>query len=131
MKPSARQNADYAHAENRTGGLPHVYADERAIRQIVVNLLSNAHQIHAGRRRGQRVRADARPTAGSPSAWRTPASASPRKIKAHVFERFGRGRHDVASRKGTGLGLAIVKGFAEAHDGDVDSAKRDRARARA
>ena len=44
-----------------------VYADEKRLRQILINLLSNAHQVHAGRQRavrralpqpGRRVRGD-------------------------------------------------------------------------
>ena len=47
-------------------------------------------------------------------------SAAAEEDQGHVFERFGHGRHDVATAdKGSGLGLAIVKGFAEAHDGTV------------
>ena len=40
--------------------------------------------------------------------------------QANVFERFGKGRHDlVRNAEGAGLGLPIVKGLTEAHGGGV------------
>jgi two-component system cell cycle sensor histidine kinase PleC len=100
-------------------GYPRVLADERAIRQIVGNLLSNALKftppggcitIFA------HLEPDGRPAFGVEDTGIGIAEDD----QPTVFERFGKGRHDVTTMdKGTGLGLAIVKGFAEAHDGDV------------
>lgn len=99
--------------------LPMVLADPRAIRQIVANLLSNALKFTPA---GGRVAV----SAAVLDDGRVAIAVEDNGIgiapedQLQVFERFGRGRHDVAiADKGTGLGLAIVKGFAEAHDGEV------------
>lgn len=101
-------------------GLPRVHADERALRQILVNLISNAIKftpaggcvtLFAGRGDDGRLAFGVDDT----------GIGIAEEDQARVFERFGQGRHDVATAdKGTGLGLAIVKGFAEAHDGEVE-----------
>jgi two-component system cell cycle sensor histidine kinase PleC len=100
-------------------GLPQVHADERGMRQIVTNLLSNAVKFTPP---GGCVTAFARMEPDGSLAFGvedTGIGIAP-EDQAHVFERFGHGRHDVATAdKGSGLGLAIVKGFAEAHDGTV------------
>jgi two-component system, cell cycle sensor histidine kinase PleC len=101
------------------GQIPHTHADERAIRQILVNLVANA--LKFTKKGGSvsvfgRVEEDGRLAFGVEDDG---IGIAP-EDQVHVFERFGRGRHDVtATGKGTGLGLAIVKGFAEAHDGEV------------
>jgi two-component system cell cycle sensor histidine kinase PleC len=100
-------------------GLPSAYADERGLRQIVVNLLSNAVKFTPPEGHVTvfaRIENDGRLALGVSDTGMGIASGD----KEHVFERFGRGRHDVTEElKGTGLGLAVVKGFAEAHDGSV------------
>ncbi|MGH6870131.1 MAG: sensor histidine kinase [Rhizomicrobium sp.] len=100
-------------------GLPAVHADERGLRQIANNLLSNAIKFTPP---GGCVTAFARMEPDGRLAFGvedTGIGIAPEE-QAHVFERFGHGRHDVTTAdKGTGLGLAIVKGFAEAHDGTV------------
>lgn len=104
---------------NVTRGLPSVYADERGLRQIVANLLSNALKFTQPEGRVTvfaHVERDGRLALGVADTGVGIANDD----KDHVFERFGRGRHDVTEElKGTGLGLAVVKGFAEAHDGTV------------
>ncbi len=100
-------------------GLPQVFADERGLRQILANLLSNA--INFTQPDGRitvfaRVDPDGRLAFGVEDTGMGIAKDD----QVHVFERFGKGRHDVmVPNKGVGLGLAIVKGFAEAHDGSV------------
>lgn len=100
-------------------GLPIVLADRRALRQIVANLLSNALKFTPP---GGKVTASAAILSDGRlaiSVEDTGIGIAP-EDQLQVFERFGRGRHDVAiADKGSGLGLAIVKGFAEAHDGEV------------
>ena len=100
-------------------GLPLVHADERGLRQIVTNLLSNAIKFTPP---GGCVTAFAHMEPDGQLAFGvedTGIGIAP-EDQDHVFERFGRGRHDVTTAdKGSGLGLAIVKGFAEAHDGTV------------
>jgi len=100
-------------------GFPAVRADERAMRQIIGNLLSNAVKFTPAGGRVTvfaHIEPDGRPAFGTEDT----GIGIPEEDQASVFERFGRGRHDVVTMtKGTGLGLAVVKGFAEAHDGDV------------
>ena len=100
-------------------GLPTVTADRRALRQIVANLLSNAIKFTP-------PEGEVTVSATLSNEGRLAISVQDNGIgiapedRLQVFERFGRGRHDVSiADKGTGLGLAIVKGFAEAHDGAV------------
>jgi two-component system cell cycle sensor histidine kinase PleC len=100
-------------------GLPRVQADERAMRQIIGNLLSNAVKFTPS---GgcvtvfAQLEDDGRPAFGVEDTGIGIADED----QSTVFERFGKGRHDVTTMdKGTGLGLAIVKGFAEAHDGEA------------
>jgi two-component system cell cycle sensor histidine kinase PleC len=99
--------------------IPYILADERAIRQILVNLVSNALKFTQS---GGHVSAFAQVERDGRLAFGVEDDGigiAP-EDQTHVFERFGRGRHDVADAgKGTGLGLAIVKGFAQAHDGEV------------
>ena len=101
------------------GELPLVRGDERALRQILANLFSNALKFTpaGGRIEGfARMAPDGRVCFGVEDDG---AGMNP-EDQADAFERFGRGRHDVTTaHRGTGLGLAIVKGFAEAHDGNV------------
>jgi two-component system cell cycle sensor histidine kinase PleC len=116
---TAAQAKNISLAKNLEHGLPFVHADERGLRQIVTNLLSNALKFTPP---GGCVTAFARAEPDGRLAFGvedTGIGIAP-EDQVHVFERFGHGRHDVATAdKGTGLGLAIVKGFAEAHDGTV------------
>jgi two-component system, cell cycle sensor histidine kinase PleC len=115
---NAAQEKDLSLAKKIERGLPQVRADERGLRQIVANLLSNALKFTPP---GGCVTVFAHLENGRLAfgVEDTGIGIAP-EDQAHVFERFGHGRHDVATAdKGSGLGLAIVKGFAEAHDGTV------------
>ncbi|MEI9888790.1 MAG: ATP-binding protein [Rhizomicrobium sp.] len=98
---------------------PNVFADERALRQMLVNLASNAIKFTPP---GGRVTAFANLLEDGSLAFGiddTGVGIAPEE-HATVFESFGQGRHDaVLPDKGTGLGLPIVKGLAEAHGGRV------------
>ncbi len=100
-------------------GLPLLLADERATQQILLNLISNAVKFTPA---GGRVTAFARrsPTGGMEvGVSDTGCGIDPADVNT-VFEAFGQGQHDVATReKGTGLGLPIVRGLIEAHGGKV------------
>ncbi len=99
--------------------LPLLLADERACRQILINLISNAIKFTPA---GGTVTTFARRSAGGGmeiGVADTGAGIDPADV-AMVFEAFGQGRHDVAIReRGTGLGLPIVRGLVEAHGGKV------------
>ena len=100
-------------------GLPRMEADERALRQILANLVSNALKFTPP---GGCITLFAQMEEDGRLAFGVDDTGIgiAEEDQVQVFERFGRGRHDVTSAdKGTGLGLAIVKGFAEAHDADV------------
>jgi two-component system cell cycle sensor histidine kinase PleC len=100
--------------------LPHLYADERGLRQIVRNLLSNATKFTQP---GGKINVFARVNPDGSLAFGVTDSGFgiAEDDREHVFERFGKGRHDVKIEdEGPGLGLAVVKGFAEAHDGHVE-----------
>jgi signal transduction histidine kinase len=96
--------------------LPRLKADLRAVRQMLLNLGSNA--IKFTPRGGQVVFAansDARGLELRVSD--TGIGIAPEEL-AHVTEPFGRGTSQIAtSVEGTGLGLPITKSLVEAHGG--------------
>ncbi len=99
--------------------LPAVHCDERAIRQVLLNLASNAVKFTPP---GGHIRLFILQEADGGVAFGvsdTGVGIAPEDQK-HVFENFGQGRHDVVTAdKGTGLGLPIVKGLVEAHGGHI------------
>ncbi len=100
-------------------GLPMAFADERALRQIMVNLLSNA--IKFTKPGGDVTSFVQRDADGNLlfGVRDTGIGIAPEDHR-RVFENFGQGRHDaIQGDKSTGLGLPIVKGLAEAHGGTV------------
>jgi two-component system cell cycle sensor histidine kinase PleC len=100
-------------------GLPAVRADERAFKQILLNLLSNALKFTLP---GGTVTAFARQAADGRVAFGvadTGIGIAP-EDQTKVFEQFGQGRHaHVPKEKGTGLGLSIVRGLVHAHGGEI------------
>ena len=98
---------------------PNLYGDERAIRQILVNLASNAIKFTPP---GGRVTAFANVQPDGTLAFGIDDTGIGIAPEEHdkVFESFGQGRYDaILADKGTGLGLPIVKGLAEAHGGSI------------
>ncbi len=99
-------------------------ADQRRMRQIVFNLLSNAFKftprggkiILSGRIVGEDVQISVRDNG--------PGLAP--DVKANVFERFS-ARSQGGQRAGAGLGLALVNRFLELHDGWVEIESNDKA----
>jgi two-component system cell cycle sensor histidine kinase PleC len=101
------------------GRLPLVFADERAIRQILANLISNAVKFTPNGGLVTVFAALCNDGALEFGVQDTGVGIAP-EDQERVFESFGQGRHDaVVPDKGTGLGLPIVKGLAEAHGGSV------------
>ena len=99
--------------------MPLVFADERAMKQIILNLLSNATKFTPT---GGRITAFAQVATGASIAFGvidTGVGIAP-EDQTRVFEDFGQGQHDiVTAEKSTGLGLPIVKGLVEAHGGRI------------
>ena len=96
-----------------------LYADERAIKQILLNLLSNAVKFTP--ENGKITAFACRDMDGGMRLGisDTGVGIAP-EDQSQVFDSFGQGKHDVAlPDKGTGLGLAIVKGLVQAHGGHV------------
>ncbi|HEY6762539.1 MAG TPA: ATP-binding protein [Baekduia sp.] len=98
---------------------PRVLADATRLRQMLTNLVTNAHlytddggtlTLRAGRHAaGVRIEvAD------------TGRGMSPAELE-HVFERFSRGAGSTGT-PGTGLGLSIVKSLVDLHGGTIDVA---------
>jgi len=99
--------------------LPTVFADERALRQVVLNLLSNAVKFTPN---GGAVRvACGRNPAGDPTIIvRDTGRGIPHEEMKNLFQPFARAEDAKrASTPGTGLGLAIVKSLVELHQGTI------------
>ena len=103
--------------------LPHIEADTRAIRQIVLNLLTNA--VKFSRPNGV-IELFARATPEGMVAFgvRDEGVGIAKDEQAHVFERFAQARESKSAEKGSGLGLPIVRGLVEAHGGRVEMRSR-------
>lgn len=100
-------------------GLPPVIADERALKQIALNLLTNAIKFSSP---GGTIEVFATRMASGEMVFgvRDEGIGIKSEDQAQVFERYGRAQHQTAhALESTGLGLAIVKGLAEAHGGRV------------
>jgi signal transduction histidine kinase len=102
--------------------LPEVPADPERIRQVLVNLVSNAikYTPTGGHVTLRACRCDGQACLEVEDSG-LGLSAEDRR---HLFEKFYRSsRPEVQREKGTGLGLVIARGIAEAHGGhlEVDS----------
>jgi signal transduction histidine kinase/CheY-like chemotaxis protein len=100
--------------------LPLALADPGRVRQIVANLLTNAHlytpadgRIHVGvEAERARIQIVVQDSGVGMTALET----------KHVFERFyrGPGEGGGGAHIGTGLGLSIVKSLVELHEGEIE-----------
>ena len=118
MEPRAR-TARLRMVRTVARNLPPVICDRRALKQIVLNLTTNA--IKFTRPGGTvEVFANMAPTGEFTFGVRDDGIGIAEEDRQRVLERFGQARHDItASQEGAGLGLPIVKGLAEAHGGRI------------
>jgi CheY-like chemotaxis protein/anti-sigma regulatory factor (Ser/Thr protein kinase) len=106
---------------NVDAGLPQALVDPGRVRQIVTNLLTNAH-LYTGE--GGRITVGLRAVAGGLQITvGDTGSGMTAQESARVFERFYRGEGSRAER-GTGLGLAIVKSLVDLHAGQIEFASQ-------
>ena len=96
---------------------PPLYADERALKQMLINLVSNAVKFTPEGGRID-VLASAAKGGGFQIMVRDNGPGIPREKLANVFTPFSQvdNRYD-RQAGGTGLGLALVRGLAELHGG--------------
>jgi signal transduction histidine kinase len=101
-------------------GLPRIEADTDRIRQILVNLLTNANEYCPEsaaievKARGAGADVEIDVIDDGPGI--------PEEQLAHIFERFSRGDAGETQRVGgTGLGLAISKSLVELHGGTIEA----------
>ena len=99
-------------------GLPQICVEADRIRQILVNLLTNAHEYSP---EGASIGVKARVLdAEVEIAVSDNGPGIPENQLQHIFERFVRGDAGLTQRVGgTGLGLAIAKSLVELHGGTI------------
>ncbi len=103
------------------GGLVPVLADERRLKQILVNLLANAVKFTPpGGRVGLAVRLDAAQAALVFTVWDTGIGIAPENFE-RIFQPFQQIDSSLSRQyAGTGLGLALVRRMARLHGGTVE-----------
>jgi signal transduction histidine kinase len=102
-------------------GLPVVAADRDRIRQVMVNLLTNANEYCP---EGASIGVNARRIGDEVEiSVIDDGPGIPAAQLEHIFERFSRGDAGMTQRVGgTGLGLAISKSLVELHGGSIAAA---------
>jgi signal transduction histidine kinase len=100
-------------------GLPLIHAEADRVRQILVNLLTNAHEYSP---EGSSIEVTARAVGAEVEiAVTDDGPGIPESQLEHIFERFVRGDAGLTQRVGgTGLGLAISKSLVELHGGALE-----------
>jgi signal transduction histidine kinase len=106
--------------EDVAEGLPPLRVDPDRIRQILLNLLTNAHE-YCPERASIRVSAQ-QIGAEVEISVKDDGPGIPASQLEHIFERFTRGNAGLTQRVGgTGLGLAISKSLVELHGGTIEA----------
>jgi signal transduction histidine kinase len=95
-----------------------IEADERRLRQVVFNLVSNAMKFTSS---GGTIRVGARRDAENVELWVADTGAGIRPEEhEQVFDKFHKGEVEGGRMPGAGLGLSLVKSFIELHGGEVE-----------
>jgi signal transduction histidine kinase len=115
---SQTRTKSQALAQEIQPGLPQVSVDRDRIRQVLVNLLTNAHQYCP---EGASILVTATGQAdGVQLAVSDDGPGMPADQLEHIFERFTRGDAGLTQYVGgTGLGLAISKSLVDLHGGTL------------
>jgi signal transduction histidine kinase len=110
--------SDQKLSEDLEPDLPPILVDPDRIRQVLVNLLTNAHEYcPEGASIGVEVK---REGADVEISVKDDGPGIPPTQLEHIFERFTRGDAGLTQRVGgTGLGLAISKSLVELHGGTI------------
>jgi signal transduction histidine kinase len=105
-------------SEDVPEGLPTLRVDPDRMRQVLLNLLTNAHEYCPER---ASIRIAARPDGANVEiSVEDDGPGIPADQLEHIFERFTRGDAGLTQRVGgTGLGLAISKSLVELHGGSI------------
>jgi two-component system, cell cycle sensor histidine kinase PleC len=97
--------------------LPRMWADERAIRQVIINLLANGIKFTPSGGEVM-IKVGWTQSAGQYVAIKDNGPGIPEDEIPTVLETFGRGSAAIkGAEQGTGLGLPIVKALVELHGG--------------
>jgi signal transduction histidine kinase/DNA-binding response OmpR family regulator len=96
---------------------PRVLADPSRLRQMLMNLVTNAH-LYTDEDGTVALRAGLSPGGVRLEIADTGRGMTPAELE-HVFERFSRGAGSTGT-PGTGLGLSIVKSLVDLHGGTID-----------
>jgi len=97
---------------------PPALADPARVRQIVTNLVTNAH-LYTPEAGVVTLRLEGDAQATTITVSDTGPGIAPDELR-RLFDRFFRGSADGRKSPGTGLGLAIVKSLVDLHGGSVD-----------
>jgi signal transduction histidine kinase len=110
--------ADQTIEETVDPDLPPLVVDPDRIRQVLINLLTNAHEYCPS---GARIAVSAKRVGDEVEVRVTDDGPGiPPAQLEHIFERFTRGDAGLTQRVGgTGLGLAISKSLVELHGGTI------------
>jgi signal transduction histidine kinase len=112
------ESADQTLAQQIAPRLPKLNIEADRIRQVLVNLLTNAHEYSPA---GAFIEVTARAVGTEVEiAVTDDGPGIPETQLEHIFERFTRGDAGLTQRVGgTGLGLAISKSLVELHGGTI------------
>ncbi|MGE3066537.1 MAG: sensor histidine kinase, partial [Hyphomicrobiaceae bacterium] len=114
------ENKGLQFAQDFGATLPQLWADERALRQICLNLMSNALKFTP---RGGRITLTVgiNPDGGQTFSVRDTGPGIPKEEIPRVMQAFGQGSlaHQTAEG-GTGLGLPIVQNLVRLHGGTFE-----------